>query len=123
METSIMGMTLKDGKILLIKDRDFWTLPGGRLIGEESDKDCLYRNIIEKIPSSTGIKNLFHHSTIEKILENETPSLINIYFFDIIGDNKIYEEKEDSKFVHNPLRYNLSDITRKIIESYFFCTE
>ena len=47
----IAGIIIKDGKILLVKGRGFehlWT-PGGKVDGDETDEECLRRELKEEI--------------------------------------------------------------------------
>jgi len=70
--------------------------------------------------SEIGISNIKHYNSFEENFSGKKESSeTSVYFIDIVGINeKIHEEKENVKWVWNFSRYNFSDMTKKIIESY-----
>lgn len=85
MRVAINGVIIEDKKILLVKKKNHWILPGGKpKSAEESDYDCLDREVLEE----TGLELL---STVwYNRFEGRTPNTgdvleARVYFATIIG--------------------------------------
>ncbi len=119
MRTAINAITFKDGKLLLVKKKDVWILPGGKPEGDESDIDCLMRECKEEIPNSIFIIKDKWKDFIGKT--PNTGDLLNAktYFAEISGDVSPSGEITESKFVSvSEAKYlKLSEITNKIVDS------
>jgi len=123
MRTAINAVIIRDKEILLVKKKRVWILPGGK--PEPCDKrsyiNCLHREIEkEELP---GIKliNIWYYKTFQGITPHKGDELeARVYFAEIKGDEKtVGMEILKSEWVGggNFSKYNLSDITNKIIDS------
>ncbi len=45
----VHGISIVDGKILLIREKDVWGLPGGIIYPKENNVECLVREITHRI--------------------------------------------------------------------------
>ena len=120
MRKAISAVVIKDGRILLVKKNQTWILPGGKPRGGESDVECLCREFKEELPETKIEVGEFYHQFIGKtphkgdILENL------VYFANLEGntDKTAREIRESGWFYYQTsCGFNLSDITRKILES------
>ncbi len=121
MRVAINGIIINDDKkILIVKKRNHWILPGGkpRIEVSESDIDCLAREIREEI----GVE-ILKYSWYERF-EGRTPNTGDMleartYFTTIQGVPEPRAEITDIVWAGRAQiqEYQLSDITGKIIES------
>ena len=130
MRKAIDLVVLEGGGILLVRKKKTWILPGGKPKRSESHKRCLVREINEEL----GVRPFIIY--FYKSFEGKTPYKGDILRAEIyrgkllrrdgdlfIGDDGegLHIRKGDSigefKFVTNPYDYNLSDITKQVIDS------
>ena len=118
MRTAINAAIIKDYSILLVRKKQTWILPGGKPLPEESDIECLCREIKEEL-SGTELENIRYYKEFEGITPHRGDVLrAKVYFADIKGN--LYRpsaEIEEHSWAKDPLSYSLSDITFKIINS------
>jgi len=50
------GLICSEGNILLLRDGQFWDLPGGRIDDDESPKQTLIRELTEELPGIKDVK-------------------------------------------------------------------
>ena len=120
MRKAINAVVIQDKKLLIVKKKDKWILPGGKPEGNESDLECLAREVDEEL-SGTKLKN--HVSYGEFI--GQTPNAGDqlkaiVYLADI--DGELYgvrkgDSVSESAWVNDFSQYPLSDITQKIVDS------
>lgn len=117
MRTAINAIIIKDKKLLLTKKNETWILPGGKPNENETDLDCLKREVAEEL-SNTKIKNIRFYSNFQGITPHKGDIIeTHAYFCDLDGTlNKTSAEILDVKFVNDFENYNLSDTTKKIVE-------
>jgi ADP-ribose pyrophosphatase YjhB (NUDIX family) len=60
LRTAINAVIIEDGKILLVRKRQTWILPGGKPGINESDLECLCREIREEL-SGTQLDNIRYY--------------------------------------------------------------
>jgi ADP-ribose pyrophosphatase YjhB (NUDIX family) len=117
MRRAINAVIIKDKKILLVKKRDIWILPGGKPIWNESDYGCLVREIREELSGTEIILKEYYNSFIGKTPYKKDELEVRVYFAEIKGElNNPSEEISEARFV-NPYDYPISDITKKIVDS------
>jgi len=120
MRRAIDATVIKDRKILLVRKRKVWILPGGKPHPGESDLECLRREIGEEL-SGTEIENPRYYNEFE----GKTPHTGDIlkaivYFASIKGElHPPAAEISAAEWIagNETGEYNLSDITQKIVES------
>ncbi|MEK6937559.1 MAG: NUDIX domain-containing protein [Nanoarchaeota archaeon] len=118
MRTAISAVIIKERKILLVKKEEFWILPGGKPEPEESDLDCLCREVREEL-SGTELKNVRYYGEFEGITPRKGYLLkAKVYFAEIISSLGLpAAEISAREWVDDTGPYKMSDITAKIIDS------
>lgn len=118
MRKAVNVAVIKDNKLLLVRKKQTWILPGGKPMENEPDKNCLIREINEEIPG-TSIKILDYFEKFSGKTPHKKDILYaEVYFGKLIGNlGKPSMEINDVKFIHPSENYNFSDITQKIIKS------
>lgn len=120
MRTAINAVIIQDKKLLLVKKNLTWILPGGKVENNESDLECLCREIDEEL-SGTKIKEIsFYNQFFGKTPHKGDILRANVYFAKI--DGELYSVREgdsisELSWVNNFNDYNLSEITSKIVNS------
>ncbi|MBU1129669.1 MAG: NUDIX domain-containing protein [Nanoarchaeota archaeon] len=104
--------------ILLVKKKETWILPGGKPdFKEESDEQVLNREFSQELPL-TRIKINEFYKSVSGITPHKGYELeAKVYFGKLVGIIKPSAEINDARYVKNFQDYNLSDITKKIINS------
>ncbi|HIH18002.1 MAG TPA: NUDIX domain-containing protein [Nanoarchaeota archaeon] len=122
MRVAVSSICIREGKILLVKKKQVWILPGGKPEKEESDIDCLLREIcVEELPGSQ-LENFRYYRSIHGVTPHTGDVLeARTYFADISGKLKPSAEIRAAEWCTNPRDYNLSDITRKFVDSLYKC--
>jgi len=118
MRLAINAAIIKERKILLVKKKEIWILPGGKPELEESDLECLCREVREEL-SGTELKNIKYYKEFEGITPYKRDLLkAKVYFAEINGSLGLpAAEISAYAWVNDTNSYNLSDITTKIIDS------
>lgn len=120
MRTAINAIIINDRKILLVKKKLTLILPGGKPEKNESDLDCLIREVKEEL-SGTELKNFKYYKEFEGITPYKKDILkAKTYFADIRGGiNHPSSEILEYFYIsfNDLINYNISDITSKIIYS------
>lgn len=118
MRTAIDAAIIDNGKILLVRKRQIWILPGGKPNSNESDIECLRREISEEL-SGTQLDNLRYYGDFKgRTPHTEDILRARVYFADING--KLCQpaaEIAEYSWVKDPSRYDLSETTSKIVDS------
>ena len=120
MTYAVSAIIIENEKILLVKKKDTWILPGGKPEPKESLLECLCREVKEEL-SETELKNLRFRGTSGGITSHTKENLFNwVYFADINGKlNSPSEEIEAYKWISKQdiKKYNISDVTSRVINS------
>ena len=119
MRTAISLISLTSEGLLLTKKKNIWILPGGKPLDGETDYDCLIRELNEELRLS---KEQILITNYYKNFIGKTPHkkdlLENIaYFGTLKGKIKPANEISEAKYIINFENYNLSDITKKVVNS------
>ncbi len=82
----ILGaVIIQDKKLLIVRKKKHWILPGGKPEGNETDQECLIRETAEEL-SDTKLKNLrFYKDFIGTSAHDGDTIKLRIYFADIDG--------------------------------------
>ena len=120
MRTAISAAIIQDNKLLLVKKKFTWILPGGKPEKGETNLECLCREINEEL-SGTKLKNIHFYNTFEGKTPHKKDLLrAEVYFASINGHLRSVREEDsisEVTWAHKPSTYNLSDITSKIVYS------
>jgi 8-oxo-dGTP pyrophosphatase MutT (NUDIX family) len=120
MRTAINAAIIQDQKLLLVKKNLTWILPGGKPENSEADLECLCREINEEL-SGTKIKEIYFYKQFEGKTPHKGDILkAKVYFASI--DGQLYSVRDGDSisevtWTNDFSKYNLSEITSKIINS------
>ena len=116
MREAINLAVIENKKLLLVKKKDVWILPGGKPEKDEGDLECLAREIGEELQSQIKVNS--YYSYFEGITPHKRDALKSKVYFGILVE-EFYPSNEisDARFVSDFDNYSLSDITKLIIKS------
>lgn len=118
MRTAIGVVVIRNGKILLVRKKESWILPGGKPEASELDIQCLGREVKEEILPKGELRNIQFYKAFKGLTPHTGDILcVKSYFADIKGELCPSAEINAAEWTSNPEEYNLSDITGKIIIS------
>lgn len=120
MRKTIGAVIIEDKKLLLVKKRNYWILPGGKLEEGETDLECLCREMEEELSGTKIDTQLYSYfNDFEGIAPHRKDEIYTkVYFIDIAGElGKPSNEISDAKFINDFENYNISDVTNKVIKS------
>ena len=116
MRIAISTVIILDNRILLVKKRETWILPGGKPEESESDIECLCREVKQEL-SETQLEEFQYYKTFE----GKTPysgDLLQarVYFSRINGQlHGPSSEISGVEWINEFSEYNISEITLKVI--------
>lgn len=120
MRTAISAIIIKNGEILIVSEGDgIWALPGGKPKNEDKNEiETLQRECQEEI--SVEIKSpLFYKEFLGLSPRIGDKLLCKTYFAEIEDSPQPNMEIKEIKWTKEPKKYQLSDITSKIISSLY----
>ena len=118
MKTAVNAVIIKHKKILLVKKKDIWILPGGKLEEHESHLECLAREMKEEISGTEIFVDKYYDSFEGDTPHSQTPLRAYVYFARLKGRlGQPSAEISDREFVKNFKDYKVSEITKEIIDS------
>lgn len=118
MRTAINLAIIRKKRILLVKKNRTWIFPGGKPNSGEFDVDCLYRELKEELPDAKMVVEKYYGSFVGKTPYKEDNLEAIVYLGKLLTNfGKPSSEINDAKFIKDFEEYNLSDITKKIINS------
>ncbi len=94
--TRIAGIIIQDGKILMLLGKGYpelWT-PGGKIDGNESDEECLRRELKEEIGVELLESKFFKEYTTQSFYNPEKKVIERAYITKIRGEIKADSEIE-----------------------------
>ncbi len=118
MRIAIGAAIIEDKKILLVKKKQTWIFPGGKPEINESDIECLCREVREEL-SGTQLDNIRYYNEFEGITPHTGDVLkAKVYFADIRGE-LLPPSGEISAYewVSDTSQHIISDITLKALRS------
>lgn len=117
MRVAVGAAIIENKKILLVRKKESWILPGGKPEEEETETQCLIREVKEEL-STVRIVDIHFYKAIEGITPHKGDLLqARVYLTTIEGEAKPSAEINAVKWTEKPEELNLSDITRKIVAS------
>jgi len=118
MRRAVNLIVIQKKRILLVRKGEVWILPGGKPEKDECDSECLKREMREELPRLKYFVNSYYGTFIGKTPHKKDYLEAAVYIGGL--ENNLMEssaEITDARFVDNFKKYNISDITKKIINS------
>lgn len=117
MREVVVIASIKSKSILLVKKKEVWILPGGKPKTEESDADCLIRELKEELPG-IRVANLKFYG----LFRGKSPHIgdnirVKVYIGDVEGKLQPSAEIIAAEWVKDMKRYKLANVTQKIVFS------
>lgn len=118
MRTVINSIIINENKLLLVKKKETWILPGGKIEEGEGDLECLAREVSEEL-SGTKLKDLNYYKDFDGITPHSKKMIkTKVYFAKIDGELYIpSQEIKDVRYISDFHNYNISNITKSVINS------
>ncbi|MEK6840067.1 MAG: NUDIX domain-containing protein [Nanoarchaeota archaeon] len=120
MRLAICAAIIDKHKVLLVKKKETWILPGGKPEFGETDLECLCREIEQEMPG-TEITNISYHQEFQGCAPHTHDQIIaRVHRADYISSPfQPAMEINDAQWIlyDNINKYNISDPTLKAIES------
>jgi len=112
---AIGAAIIRKGRLLLVRKRQTWILPGGKPKGGESDIRCLIREGKEELPG-LRLRNFRYFGTFVGTTPHIGDELrAEVYLAEADGEVCPSAEINAAEWTREPEKFHLSDITRKII--------
>lgn len=113
----ICAAIIQENKILLVRKKETWILPGGKPEQNESDLECLIREFGQELPH-LKLRNIRQYKSIPGKSPHKKDNILTaIYLADASGEITPSAEINASMWSDNPEALNLSDATHKAIIS------
>ena len=120
MRIAISAVIIEDGNLLLVRKKNSWILPGGKTEADESDLQCLSRELGEELSGTKIYNEKFYGSFKGRTPHRGDVLEARVYFADINGELRGVRNGDsisESAWARDFANYNLSDITSKIVDS------
>ncbi len=108
---------ISEGKILLVRKKLTWILPGGKPEKTESDQMCLVRELGEELPKTTILDVEYYNKFTGITPHSKREIQAIVYIGNVVGKINPSAEVNKAKWIKTPEKYNLSDISKEIIRS------
>ena len=114
-------ISIRDGKILLVKKRDFWILPGGKREKREFAHNCIVRELSEELPGCRLASRLVYFCHFQGRCPHGKKIRVRCYLGNIEGDISPGAEISDARWIPKGeiFSYPLSEITLQIVKKIF----
>ena len=117
MKRAINLAEITEEGLLLVRKKDVWILPGGKPKEDETDDECLFRELKEELSVSEENISIYH--SYERFTDKTPFSNIlleeKVYFGALKGKLKPSAEISEAKHIKDFENYKISEITNKII--------
>ena len=116
MRVAISAAIIRNGRILLVRNENTWTPPGGKPKEGETDLECLSREVREELEVDLQDPSFF------AVVQGETPHTgdvieARIYLAEIVGEPRPSAEISDFAWVgRDDSGYNISEPTRLVLQ-------
>ena len=118
MRRIITAAVIQNKNLLVVRKNQTWIIPGGKPNQEESDLECLAREIQEEL-SGTEIENIRYYGMFTGKAPH-TKDIVEsfVYLADIKGELKSPSaEISGAKFIRDYRQDNVSEVVEKVFES------
>lgn len=119
MRTAIGALCVRANRVLLLRKRDTWILPGGKPEAGEDDLSCLMRENSEELPRAIFIIGAFYAEFTGITPHSQTELRAKVYLAEVRGSLTPSAEISDAQFFsrNDFSDLEISDITKKILDS------
>ena len=107
---------IKHDEILLVKKKNLWILPGGKIRRRKSGLESLEKEIGEELNTRIFIGNFYKSFSRINFFGRDFLE-VKTYFGSFIKNMTSLNETGDIRFVSDAYEYPVSGITKKIIDS------
>ena len=117
MRIAIGAIIIDLGALLMVRNKNSWILPGGQIEGDESDEECLLREISEELPEMTAEIVQFYGSFEGKSPNRGDHICVKAYFVQATGNIRPGAEISESRWVTGTFDLPSSEPTIKIVHA------
>ena len=118
MRIAIGAAIIQEGRLLLVKKKESWILPGGKPETGESDLACLCREVAEELSGTRLRVTRYFGEFYGRSPHTRDLIQVRVYFADLESELGLPgQEIGDSAWVADPCDYTLSKITSQIFRS------
>lgn len=114
----VNAAVIRDDCLLLVKEkgRAVWTLPGGEMKPDETEEECLAREIDEEL-AGVGRRKIFRYfQRVEGVSPGRKDVIsVSVYLAELAGHVGAGSDVDNVVWAFNPMLYPLSDVTWKIV--------
>jgi 8-oxo-dGTP pyrophosphatase MutT (NUDIX family) len=120
LDTVINAFAAHEGKVLVVRKRDVWIFPGGKIDPDETDGEGLFRECEEELPGATV--HIISHlcSVVGETLFSKRQVRVIVYHCEITGDTTPAAEIAEARWctLFEAFLLKLSPITRQILTQH-----
>lgn len=117
MRETINAAIIRNAKILVVRKRESWLLPGGKPQADESDIACLCREINEELSGNT-VENIRYYGEFIGDTHIGERFKTKVYLADIQGElGAASAEIEEYQWINNTIGYNFSDMNKLVLDA------
>ena len=118
MKKAINLAVIEKKRLLLVKKKDVWILPGGKPKKEDKSYfDTLFREFSEELPGTGIFVGRYYGKFSDKTPHSHKDLTAKVYFGKVENLGYSSAEISDRKYISDFENYTLSKITEKIVES------
>jgi 8-oxo-dGTP pyrophosphatase MutT (NUDIX family) len=116
----INGLIFEGNKVLVVKKKETYILPGGKIEKNESIESCLKREFFEELNGTKIICGHYYNSFSGITPHSKKPFDSKVYYCELSGKlgkpsleilDRIYVGREDFN------KYNFSNVTKEILKN------
>lgn len=118
MKYVVAAAIIRPEGLVLVDNKEVYTLPGGTKNENETDLECLIREIKEEL-DGTKLQNIQHFQRFEGVSPGGSIINLEVYLADV--DGELRQPKNDEDVTHMIVTYDfnklpLSELTRKVVD-------
>jgi ADP-ribose pyrophosphatase YjhB (NUDIX family) len=110
---------IRDDKLLIVKKKSAWFLPGGKMLAGENQHECIFREMEEELPDVKFNIDSFFHTVSGESPNTNTPTTVYSYL-GIFKSGRLETSHEISEAIwadaQDLRKKQISKLTQEIIE-------